>query len=75
MLCQAQFKMNFVSAATHAPNDSANWTTSATMDAIPVLPHHAEPPASGAARPGLGASGAGHSDRAQSKRRKTRWND
>jgi len=55
--------MNFVSAATHAPNDSANWTTSATMDAIPV---HGEVPTTARQRSAQSQS---------SKRRKTRWND
>ena len=67
MYVQTQFKMNFVSAATHAPNDAANWTTSATMDAIPV---HAEQPAV-AAR----TSETRHDRSQASKRRKTRWND
>jgi len=62
--------MNFVSAATHAPNDSANWTTSATMDAIPV--HSADLPAA----PSSAAAAAPRVDRSQSsKRRKTRWDD
>jgi ATP-dependent RNA helicase DDX42 len=60
----AQFKVNFVTAASHAPNDAANWTTSATMDVIPVS--HSEQQAQ---------QQAASSSSQSTKRRKTRWND